>query len=596
MTRYLITTADERTWKWDRPVLFLGEWCRLYERKPKWAGMDAVVAEPFGVDSGQKNRNLYYTLELSMRLLPEISRAMNAFHGENHGLRYWSILLGHWLQRFVAVTFNRYYTVQQVLSRHVISGTTVFDCPSYSLATRDTLSAIWSFHNDVWNHVLYAKVLRHIGGVTLDWDKNALKDVQMFKTPSSSGKRGGIKGQLLAAGGQLLRRFSRETDAFVVSSYLPLGTDFRLQIALGQCPQLWESLPGPDKSPDLGMRGRLKEVADFADDGQFESFVRQQVVEAMPTCYVEGYRDLLLRAESAGWPGKPRLIFTSNNYDTDEVFKTWAAGKAECDVPYFVGQHGNNYGTLIGSEYRPEVLTADRFISWGWSDGGTRIAPAFIFKLASTRAMARREDGDLLLVGLHAPHRMEPEDSTHEHGIYQQDQFDFLDALPERIRRLVRIRLHSSFREFRWREDLRWVARHPEAAIEAGEVRYQDSISRSRLAVYSYDSTGIMESLALNTPMIAFWRGRTDHVLPAARDSYEALFECGVFSDHPAKAAQTISLHWDHLHTWWASDVIQRARRNFCEAFARLDSHPVSKLVRILTSDIGKRNNEWKPT
>lgn len=34
--RYLITTADERTWKFDRPVLFLGEWCRLYDRRHVW--------------------------------------------------------------------------------------------------------------------------------------------------------------------------------------------------------------------------------------------------------------------------------------------------------------------------------------------------------------------------------------------------------------------------------------------------------------------------------------------------------------------------------------------------------------------------------
>jgi hypothetical protein len=26
VARYLITNADERTWKFDRPVIFLGEW------------------------------------------------------------------------------------------------------------------------------------------------------------------------------------------------------------------------------------------------------------------------------------------------------------------------------------------------------------------------------------------------------------------------------------------------------------------------------------------------------------------------------------------------------------------------------------------
>ena len=38
--RHLITTADERTWKLDSPVLFLGEWCRLYDRNAVWDKMD----------------------------------------------------------------------------------------------------------------------------------------------------------------------------------------------------------------------------------------------------------------------------------------------------------------------------------------------------------------------------------------------------------------------------------------------------------------------------------------------------------------------------------------------------------------------------
>ena len=55
---YLITTADERTWKFDRPVLFLGEWCCLYNRKHIWQNMDAIIAEPYGL--GQKQKDLDY--------------------------------------------------------------------------------------------------------------------------------------------------------------------------------------------------------------------------------------------------------------------------------------------------------------------------------------------------------------------------------------------------------------------------------------------------------------------------------------------------------------------------------------------------------
>lgn len=57
--RFLITTADERTWKFDRPVIFLGEWCRSYSRRDVWGAMDAVMALPYGLGRSKKDADDY---------------------------------------------------------------------------------------------------------------------------------------------------------------------------------------------------------------------------------------------------------------------------------------------------------------------------------------------------------------------------------------------------------------------------------------------------------------------------------------------------------------------------------------------------------
>jgi hypothetical protein len=53
--RYLITTADESTWKFDSPVIFLGEWCRIYDRKHIWQGMNAIIAASYGLTQSKKD-------------------------------------------------------------------------------------------------------------------------------------------------------------------------------------------------------------------------------------------------------------------------------------------------------------------------------------------------------------------------------------------------------------------------------------------------------------------------------------------------------------------------------------------------------------
>ena len=40
---FLVTTADQRFWKTNEKILFLGEWCRLYEQKPIWSELNQEV-------------------------------------------------------------------------------------------------------------------------------------------------------------------------------------------------------------------------------------------------------------------------------------------------------------------------------------------------------------------------------------------------------------------------------------------------------------------------------------------------------------------------------------------------------------------------
>ena len=43
MTRLLVTTALESTWSRTDKILFLGEWCKIYDRKEQWANLNYRV-------------------------------------------------------------------------------------------------------------------------------------------------------------------------------------------------------------------------------------------------------------------------------------------------------------------------------------------------------------------------------------------------------------------------------------------------------------------------------------------------------------------------------------------------------------------------
>lgn len=584
MSLFLITTADERSWEFDRPVLFLGEWCRLYNRKQIWGGMDAIVAEPYGVQAGQKARDVHYIQVLSSQLLIELTDMLNCVHNTNHSVRYWNILLGRWLQRYVSVTFNRYFTLEQALDKYEVYGTRTFDHSGYSLATNDSLSFIYAYRDDVWNHVFYAKIFSFLGGQNTDIDSETLRGISCFTQDRNPGAVGGqsLKHLVQIAANRILPKLSRNTDALIINSYLPRIEEVKLQISLAQFPQLWKTPQLCTAPPDQTQRQSVS-IDDTGHQG-FECYVRRLLSEVIPSCFIEGYQQLVEQASCLPFPTKPKFIFTSNNFDTDELFKAWTGSKIEEGTPYFVGQHGNHYGTRIDSQDWPEVVTSDKFLTWGWADGSQKIIPTFVLKLAIRNSIKTDPNGGLLLIEDHPPILQEPEDSYFKYGIYQDEQFRFVDALPEIIQEKLTVRLHGAFRSFRWHDEQRWKDRSPYTHVETGTAKLQKLIGKSRLVIHSYDSTGILETLALNIPTMCFWYGGLDHLLPSARPYYELLRKAGILLDTPDKAAAMVALHWDNVNGWWGSREVQHAREVFCNRYAKVESKPVRTLSRLLTT------------
>ena len=308
--RHLVTTSDERTWKSDSPVLFLGEWCRLYDRSAIWGGIDGEVAEPFGLEAEKKSNDADYVKALSAALLIELTGTLNAYHNTNHEPRYWNILLGHWLQRYVSVCFNRYFTIEQALISYKIISTTILVSADNILATPDSLSFIRACDDDVWNNMLYARVLQHIACKDVKLDLVHIKHEESFEQEQNSEivHRLSIKQLIKAVGCYIGPRLSRNSDAFIVNSYLPKLQEIKLQLLLGQCPQLWESPILNAVSIDIKMRKKLT-ISSQSHFG-FQQFIRDLLPDVIPACYLEGYVNLGRQVESLPWPSNPKFILS----------------------------------------------------------------------------------------------------------------------------------------------------------------------------------------------------------------------------------------------------------------------------------------------
>src|SRR3989344_5267453 len=136
------------------------------------------------------------------------------------------------------------------------------------------------------------------------------------------------------------------------------------------------------------------------------------------------------------------------------------------------------------------MAIADRYLTWGWTDGGTKQYPVGALKLYGRGAGVWNPEGGILLVTSTMPRYSYflysctvASQTTH----YLGDQFRFASALPAELRRQLLVRLYAV--DYGWSQTARWQDRHPGVRLDRGTVSIGSLIRQHRLCVATYNAT-----------------------------------------------------------------------------------------------------------
>ena len=544
--------------------IFLGSWCLKNFEDFLNAKNENHILHYHWDDRVKFHKDYFHLDALYEKILSRFSNLLNAIHKVDNNVDYWRIIIGPWLRYCLDALFDRYECIRLAMKSGKISSCNLGNYEIKDWCPKD-FSSFWvHFLTDEWNEVIFSECIKYHNLSFSINDKLFLEPQRIKNTKSIKKPFKYLLKTLL----NLVGKYKR--GAVFVAPYTSYKKIFKLQLRLKQIPNiLFTDIPNIETSTCDKKRSFF--LKDIKNSG-FEGFADELLPSLIPKSYLEDFsyiKNFVLKS----LPLNPRQIFTSNAYQSDDVFKIWVAEKKLTGTKYYIGQHGGNFGSarLCQTEVH-QLKTSDKYLSWGWKSNifnNIEIIPSI--QLSERSSIKPLKKGKILHILNAIPRYFYSYQSfpNAEHFLlYLNDQLDFLSHLNRENRSDLNIRLDRSGEKRSW-DIFNLLSREGFFSnIDPNKEQFLQLLQKSKLCVSTTNTTVFIETLSLNFPTVIFWNPNHSELRDEAVHFFKLLEDAEILFHCPMQAAKKVNSISKNIDAWWFSEKVQTVRKKFCERYA----------------------------
>ena len=573
----LVTTALEETWGTDEDILFLGEWCKLYDRKDIWSKRcSKTLPDPWS-DRSRRFSAYLFTEEVYNRTIQSLSDALNREHNLDYPVRYWKILCGPWLRLFVTTTYHNWECISDAIDTNQSIDTFAVRAEFKSLIPNDMMDFENKIVSDSWNHYIFSLIIDSLGCQIspryINWKNNDDNSLSCFHQPST--KRKLISQAFEFAG----RVFNKSTAIFIANPYLSKLNQIKLSARLRTFPSIVLA-PQFIKKYESYSNSRKSLVLSNKTSSAYEIFLNRIVLQHVPFIYLEGFSDLQGAVNSKRWPKYPSAIVTAVEHFSNDLFKCYSASKVILGSSLNIICHGGGGKYKYGDFQALELDLCDHYFTWGWSEYSSKCVQGFFVKNKHYRRTGNNKEKYLLHITMATYRYQKFIDSTPSYeqylSTYLDDQIKFLNSLVDHIKKETIIKLSYDNQNSLQN---RINARCTDVRYAQMGEDYYNLLKNAKLVVTTYNCTTPVESIAMNLPTIIFWEPEHWELAPTAIPFFHKLQACGVFHESPESAASMVNRIWSDVDAWWQSEEVVAACSDFRLWFCRDSNNQIEEFA-----------------
>jgi putative transferase (TIGR04331 family) len=569
---FLATTAIEEFWDKNQKIIFLGEWCKLYNRKNEWMSLEYEDVPFVWKNTEIVLNGIEYCNKIYEKSLVQLTQTLNAYHCIEKDVRYYRIILGNWLFLFIHQLYDKYLTLKKAFGKYPNAQTWLLDEEQYYIPVEYN-SYIEHILSDKYALQIYSQVLMALG---YDFERKKLsKPIEQslsYRLNFDLSKKLRLFNLFTKVSLPILALLHKKTITITapysnynfVEAYLKLLFKSRFRCIFD------DMRYKVDISFNIDQTMRKQELSLNGDE--FESVFSKILLSNIPVLFMEGFasfRDSVIKMPIHN----SKAFFTANALHGNYIFKFFLAEHYKT-IKILNGQHGGGYGihfTTAIEEYEKSV--ADIFYTAGWKKNESTIplaVPKFFSKEHST---AISTDKTLFTI-IEMPRyvyrlQFSPLASNYLFETINQIMI-FLKHFQKRDKLVIRTYPQDLYG---WDTNKRIAEHFSDCFFDDFSKPFDQMLRTAKIFLTSGAHTTYLEALAANKPTVIFLSDKVFRFHPDAQPYFERLQDANILHYSPESAAEHLNVVYDDVDTWWQSDKVQETRIAFVNQYARCSSN-----------------------
>ena len=519
-------------------------------------------------------QNKYYN-KIYKLILYEIFPQLNKIHCVNWKSKTWEFLIGNWLYAYIVIICDRINIINSILKSKISNIDYFFNIgKKTSISSYDIRDFTYKSGLLNWNEKLFARLIYLIKKNNFDNVLNLINS-QKYLTEGKISIFNKILYDTKIFFLKFLERiFCFKNKIILTNTYISNKIKFfKLFYKLRLFPFIYSFNFFNNKITKRGFNINLRNQLNIDHKNNNNDLnlkiCKFLLKEAMPTVYLEGFKDQTKLAHSCHLPKKIDKIFTSSVY-TDNIFKFWTAEQLNGNAKLYLGQHGGGYN--LYKNWRIDSfensISKKRFV-WGQRKSSSRQISIGNYLLNSKFTFSNEATNNKkLLIILPALELFQRGASLNPRLFSRNEIFETQKILDNINFDLIKT-LHLKTHPINNRRELifdKFLKINKKSFFLNSSLATQKICKNYELIIFPYLSTEFFNQIALGKPcLIMINKNLFKYFFSiTARNDFKELFKVGILHFDGRSLAKQINRIANGLNSWWKDKTVINVRKKFC--------------------------------